>query len=237
MALVLKNGAIFLHIPKTGGNFITEILEKCDVVDSAIGHKHCDVDRLCTPMTNSVKKIAKYWFRRRFGGLRHSKNRFGENTPFMFCFVRHPLRWYESWFKYQTQPSRNWMNWGDEANPYKWHPNAALNGTGDADFNRFVENVIAKRPGYVSEMFSWYTKPPVAMIGRQENLVHDLVRGLKEAGLEFDENLILNYPRVGVSPEPPKKIVWDSDLRDEVLRLEYPAIVRYGYATGDSAEI
>ena len=46
MALLLKNGAVFLHIPKTGGNWVREVLGKLDLIESEIGHKHSDVDRV-----------------------------------------------------------------------------------------------------------------------------------------------------------------------------------------------
>ena len=140
-----------------------------------------------------------------------------------------PLSWYESWFKYMTQPSRQWKFWGDEEDPDHWHPNAVLNGLGDPDFNQFVRKVIRKRPGYVTEMYGWYTKSQIDFVGKQENLPDDLITVLKQMNLEFDEAFVRNYPRVGESPSPSAEIVWEGSLKEEVYKLEYAGIVRYGY--------
>lgn len=215
MALLLHGNALFLHIPKTGGNWVTKVLEEMGLVADKIGHKHVDIDHLLLSER---------------GGYLH------KHKPFMFCFVRHPLSWYESWFKYMSQPSRQWRNWGSEREAEKWHPNAMLNNLGDGDFNRFVSNVMQKRPGYVTELFGWYTKPPVGFVGRQECLRHDLITALKLAQVVFDPEMIRNYPQVGVSPQPDCDVVWDPVLKKRVAELEYAGLVRYGYETAFSIE-
>ena len=230
MALVLKNGAVFLHIPKTGGNWITEVLEKCGLVRSNVPPKHADLDRLFWPIRPTRYGTLKFLLKKLWVG------RTLRRKPFIFCFVRHPLSWYESWFKYMTQPSRQWQNWGDPTDPDNWHPNSVLNGLGDPDFNQFVRNVIRKRPGYVTEMYGWYTKSMMDFVGRQENLPDDLIAVLKRMNLEFDEAFIRNYPRVGESPLPATKIVWDDSLKEEVYKLEYAGIVRYGYLPGSQGK-
>jgi len=230
MALVLKNGAIFLHIPKTGGNWITDVLEKNNLVTGSLGFKHADIDRLFVPSLNSEKMLLKYFLKRRMESiLSRMLGTSGKQKPFMFCFVRHPLTWYESWFKYMSQPSRLWRMWGDEKAHVVWHPNSVLNGLGHKDFNQFVRNVVRKRPGYVTELFGWYTKPQIDFVGKLENLREDLITVLKMMGLDFDEESIRTHPKVGVSPKPAQEIVWDKDLKEEVYKLEYAGIVRYGY--------
>jgi len=61
MALLLRNGAVFLHIPKTGGNWVRGVLEKLDFIEGEIGHKHLDVDRvLFEPyFTHIERRISK----------------------------------------------------------------------------------------------------------------------------------------------------------------------------------
>lgn len=221
MALVLKGGAIFLHIPKTGGNWVTTVLKECGLVKGSIGHKHADIDRVLFPSENSGHKLLKYLIKR--------KLLYPRDKPFMFCFVRHPVKWYESWFKYMSQPSRQWCEWGDEKDTKRWHPNAVLNGLGDTNFNQFVRNVIRKRPGYVTELYGWYTKPQIDFVGKQENLREDLIHVLRVLDFEFDEDFVRNFPKVGVSSKTEDKVIWDPDLKEEVFKLEYAGIVRYGY--------
>lgn len=41
MVLLLKKcGAIFLHIPKTGGSWVSRVLWECDLVEKRLGYKH-----------------------------------------------------------------------------------------------------------------------------------------------------------------------------------------------------
>lgn len=222
MALLLKNGAVFLHVPKTGGNWVTEVLGKMDLVERQVGHKHADYDhfrRPTLPARRPVKAGKKF--------LSHMlRNR--HEPSYLFCFVRNPLTWYESWFKYMSQESRQWKYWGSQHTD-SWHPNSLLDGLGSSDFNTFVSNVINKRPGYVTEMFGWYTPPAVDFVGRQEHLREDLIVALDAMELDYDKKFVRDYHEVGVSR--PRKVVveWDSALKEAVTRLEYAGLVRYGY--------
>ena len=127
-----------------------------------------------------------------------------------------------------SQPQVNWKEFVDEKNPRYWHPNSILNGLGDSDFCSFARKVLSKRPGFVSEMFGWYAHPSIGMVGKQESLREDLVCALRMQNLSFDEQFIMEYPAVGVS-QVKEKVVWEDNLRDEVLRVEHASIVRYGY--------
>lgn len=226
MALVLKNGAVFLHIPKTGGNWVTKALHENGLIKGVIpGRKHLDVDRVLARLSHGMIPTFKYYTLRSIGKR--------PKKPFIFCFVRHPFSWYESWFKYMSQSSRQWHDWGNEkeCRVWRWHPNSVLNGLGAPDFNQFVRNVVRKRPGYVTELYGWYTKPQVDFIGKQENLGEDLIRVLKILDLKFDEDYLRSLPAFGASPKLKKQIEWDPDLREEVARLEHAGMVRYGYSS------
>jgi hypothetical protein len=218
MALLLKNGAVFLHIPKTGGNWVSKVLQGLNLVDRKLAHKHADIDHFFAPHGRKIhlKRLAQELF-------------FPRKKPYMFCFVRNPLSWYESWFNYMSQPSRKWCYWGDERNISNWHPNALLNGLGNPDFNQFVRNVIHKRPGYVTELFGWYTKPQMDFIGRQEQLVDDFIKVLEIMNVDFDEDFVRNHEKVGVSPRSDEKICWNHELKKEVALCEYAGLIRYGY--------
>lgn len=223
MALVLKDGSVFLHIPKTGGNWVSKILRESHLVSSEMGQtKHSDQAHLTVPLSRDGKRWLGPW-------QRHKIRRTLQPRPFMFCFVRHPLSWYESWFSYMSQASRNWQNFGNENDLFDWHPNSILNGCGSEDFNQFVENVITKCPGYVSQLYSRYTCPKIDFIGKQETLREDLITVLKSLGLTFDEMHIRNAQEHGVSEKPKNPVSWNESLRKEVMALERPALRAYGY--------
>ncbi|MBI1210461.1 MAG: hypothetical protein GC190_03285 [Alphaproteobacteria bacterium] len=207
MAQVLVDGSIFLHIPKTGGSWVTAALKDQNLIRRKVEGKHACMDRVLYERTRFAP------WRREF---------------FTFCFVRNPLSWYESWFKFMSDPKQNWRDWGSTISGRKgWHPNAILNGCGAEDFNTFVANVVRKRPGYVTELFGWYTKPPISFIGRQENLAEDLIRVLSMRGIAFDEQRIRSSIRENVSGD--HHLEWDPDLRRDVVQLEYAAFRRFGY--------
>lgn len=224
MALLLKNNAVFLHIPKTGGNWVTDVLRNEGLVVDELGmHKHIDMQRLLNygdyhPTPSWLSPIAKKI---------HAK-RTKLNPDYIFCFVRNPFHWYESWWQYMSQPKRDWRDYGEAGNPHKWHPNAPLNGLGGSSFNAFVKNVIQKHPGYVTELYSWYTEPPINFIGKQESLCNDLIHALKTLNLDFDEDRIRNQKPVGVSPKT-QPVQWHSETRQQIATLEKEAFQKYGY--------
>ncbi len=210
MAALLKCGAIFLHVPKTGGSWVSTVLEKNGLVFANVGEIHDD-----------AKRIAEFerWFR--------IPNKYAKpNRPFFkFCFVRHPLTWYESWFKYQA--ARGWPNWGEDSS--RWHPNAMLDGLGASDFATFLANVLERRPGYVSELYGWYVTREVHFVGRYEHLARDLFSVLEYLHGSIDEQRIRSVSPVNVSSTADVRV--PSDLQQAVERAEYPAFRRFGYET------
>ena len=127
-----------------------------------------------------------------------------------------------------------WQSWGDEGDLFRPHPTAVLNGLADADFNHFMEKVIAKRPGFVSELYAAYAWSGIDFVGRLESLAEDLIRALRMMGTPSDEAWIRSRRRLNESAAPAQPIARDEQLRAEVLKLEYPALVRFGY--GDAAD-
>ena len=84
MAVLLKCGGLFLHIPRTGGRWITEVLESSDLVFAHVGERHATAADLA-PLER----------------LLQTPHGYGKgNRPLLkFCFVRHPQRWYEASYR------------------------------------------------------------------------------------------------------------------------------------------
>lgn len=223
MALLLKSGGIFLHIPKTGGSWVTKILKEQNLVKANFGHKHASFDRVVfrenfEKSHKLIPSLMGRWFTKYFA-------RTQLHEDYMFCFVRHPLSWLESYWRYRVD--HDWKHWGTVRSKVYWHPNAILNGLGDNDFSQFEE--WDGRPGYVSEFYSEYTKAGINFIGRQENLTEDLITALNHLNENFDEDYIRSSSPFNVTKTPKTKATWDPEVRRAALITELPALIHYGY--------
>jgi len=222
MAILLKNGSVFLHIPKTGGRWVSGVLHELDLVDRVLPPRHLDIARFNHALEKELCDRHRFKFMR-------DKLRNSLAEPFMFCFVRSPFAWYESWFKFMSRPDQNWRYWGDANKMQDWHPVSALNGLGSSDFNEFIANVIDQQPGFVSRLFAFYTQGEVNYVGKQERLADDLIQVLKLLGMDVNVDQVKDYPMFGVSDPSSEELSWDSDLKRRIAKLEYATFVRHGY--------
>jgi len=74
MPLILENGAVFLHIPKTGGTWFKQAALAAGVKLAEFGDQHGGIDKMV-----ELGKDEE-WF----------------DDRFVFTIVRHPLSWYQS---------------------------------------------------------------------------------------------------------------------------------------------
>jgi hypothetical protein len=228
MAYLLRNGAVFLHIPKTGGTWIKQVLQELDLIQAPLGHQHSDWERsFWHDKLHRDFKVMRYIFRRVVRS-RQAQPRINPNC-FKFCFIREPLRWYESYWRFMESLDWNWKSWGDERDPYRWHPCAMVNGLESPDFNTFMHNVNKKRPGFVTEMYGWYVRPGIGFVGKQECLRQDLIKAFSLMNLEVDVSRILSMPRQNESPAHIPMPEWDPALKRATLRFEYAGYLRFGY--------
>jgi hypothetical protein len=125
------------------------------------------------------------------------------------------------------QATSGWPNWVDE--PDVWNPTVKLDGLGDTDFNVFITNVLREHPGFLTEMYDWYTSRGVHFVGKHENMADDLLTVLKFLNVKFDEAKIRNFKPVNVSKK--METHWRLDLIEALEQAEYPAFIRFGYKT------
>jgi len=223
MAVMLKNDSIFLHIPKTGGKWVDSVLKELDLIRFNFSHNHSDYERTI----NFNRYYPMHFIRQTIkNGYYLPKVR----AAFKFCFVRHPLKYYESYFKYAW--SLDWPRFPGlnvNSNTDLWHPNEPLFEIGDKDFNKFIENVIQHCPGYVTSLYDSFVNQDIDFVGKTENLSEDLIKVLELMNIDFNEEKVKNHKMVNVSKKTNSKIIWDEDLKQEILKLEYPTLKKYGY--------
>jgi hypothetical protein len=206
-------------------------LEKLNLVRARIRPDHADYERVFWhDRFHRDGKVLRGILRRAIASPRAPVKL--KLNAFKFCFVREPLSWYESYWRFMQ--ALQWKAWGDEFNPDQWHPIAALNGLGHTDFNTFIRNVNRKRPGFVTELYGRYVRGDV-VFGKQEDLEADLLTFVRRMGHLPGSMSLPAVPRINETPACIPKPVWDPALREETLRLEYAGYVRYGYSLETAA--
>lgn len=232
-------GAVFLHIPKTGGSWVTDALRAQNLIAYQFGHIHADLNQASKHLDIGAALSDVGGWAKRFVPMSWKKSRialrakhrqratYKPHMPPTFCFVRHPLRWYESFWRYMRgRAGDDWSQEPDLLHP--WHPCAPLRMLGHADFRQFVRNVNREQPGFVTQMYARYAQGETTIVGKQENLVEDLGRILKRLAVGFDEHQLRQSERINVSDQR-ARLTWSDELREETHRLEYAGLVRYGY--------
>lgn len=217
MAKLLKNNLIFLHIPKTGGNWLKKILLEEGLVERSIEHKHASFELVCGNLragrqrTNPVRHIARHVLTRR-------------NWVF-FSVVRNPLKWYESWFKYQK--SKDFKDWGSDTSLYEWHVTSPLNGIKSEEFNAFVSAIHEKAPGYVTQLFTSFVPSQSVIALKNETIREDFLSFCERFDLTVNEANVRQSKPFGVSPAA--DIEWERAVFERTVELEKAAFVRFGY--------
>lgn len=200
-----RANAVFLHVPKTGGHWIEAALARLNI------------DFVRAPHVGGVTN--------RHALLRHLTRK----GAFCFTFVRNPLEWYESWWKFQAG------RW-EVFEPGVWHPQRVLESCADDDFGRFVQNCLRREPGYVTRLYEWYAGPPgdtcVDFVGRHERLAPDLAHVLTRLGYDVSVAQLREIPPQNVSPGRCGRPQWDTALRKSIENAERSAIRRF-YGAGE----
>lgn len=110
----------------------------------------------------------------------------------------------------------------------RWHPQRPIDSCGNDDFNIFIANILREYPGYVTEMYGWYTEG-VDFIGKNESLEDDLIKALEKAGLQIDADTVCRFPKVNQSNTFNHEPEWDPELLKKVIETESAGIDRFGY--------
>jgi len=145
--------SVFYHIPKTGGTWVTEVLK-------GIGGERVQVEG--THPYNITKE--------------HATPLVYRTQKFKFAFVRHPVSWYQSMWKFRANNKWQYESVFDVKLP----------------FTEWVRHFLKQHPGIYSEIVREFEG--VDFMGRQENLRADLLKALEmsgddTSGIEIDRGL------------------------------------------------
>lgn len=180
------SGAIFLHVPKTGGTFIRNYFKETNLFIREIGYEHYNGQDI--------------------------RDNIDSTEDLVFCFVRHPLTWYLSyWTMRQSTP-------GDRSGGY-------LDTIVDLPFKEFIETLLRDYPGYLTGFFNGYTSRCRA-IGRQEYLRSDLNNILRMLRTPYNIKYLFERP-VDNTTTPIER--YPLSLALDVMKSEEQLIRRFNY--------
>ena len=207
MALPLKTGWLFVHLPKTGGSWLRHVLRDAGFV--ADDDEEVDPGVVAWPVPASASS-----------GMRrcHATARsIGHDPARSFCFVRHPLAWYRSLWAHGARDG--------------WEPKEfVLDQYGCDDFLEFMDRCLRAFPtGFVSLLYRIYTEG-AGFVGRYERLGDDLPAALEVAGLD-PMTPFLHAPMNVASAQPDlgQRCLYPLELARRVAAVEDEAIRRFGY--------
>ena len=194
-----------MHIPKTGGTWVTEALGVAGVRSNYLWRRsqpRCSPigsDRAVSPAHADLAATSDYGDR------------------YTFAFVRHPLDWWRSFWAFRMRT--------------EWQPGHPIDSRAcSPDFDEFISQVLEHLDGHLTERFGWYIGPaeaPISFIGRFESLTDDLVRALTAAGERFDEVLLRAHPRSNVTDYYRFPAMFDPELARRLARSEHAIIERF----------
>lgn len=207
MAFVLPR-SIFVHVPKTGGQWVVSALEHAGVPVRPLGVVHTSPDEIADQVDQLEQDC-------------------------LFVMVRHPLTWYQSIWAHRSD-----LNWApvdaEEWFTPRWIEfwRELTASCSSLDFKDFVAKCVNAYPdGLVTTLYDAYTTN-CHFVGHQEQLADDLVSILKQMGEVFDETLLR-----GTSPRNVRgrcshwrrQSAYTRELVELVTNVEASVIERFGY--------
>ena len=196
---LLDANALFLHIPKTGGLFVEAALKAAEI----------RIDAWPAVREGMSLRHAPVWAHLR-------------TYDFVFTFVRHPLAWFESWWRFQQ--AHDWERW----EPERWHPQRCLERFARLPFPEYMEQVVTHEPGYLTRLYEWMIGPPdsglVQFVGYQESLADDLCNILRSMGYHVEEERIRSCPPANMSLGV---VSCPERIRERLLAAEAAVLQRY----------
>lgn len=181
--------AIFLHIPKTGGTWVTNYFR-----ETGMDHWHKELGLHAHIGSDQIRKII------------------GHTEDLCFCFVRHPLTWYRSYWQHKTDLAR------ERSLGY-------LDSIVDLPFQEFIETILQNQPGFLTNHFRIFTER-CRFVGKQENLRKDLNNFLKYLRIPYDKEYLFKMPRANITPSNKK---YPIELALAIMEAEKGLINEYNY--------
>jgi hypothetical protein len=204
---ISKNRAMFLHIPRTGGTTVGKVVRQLGL--TAVHYRPERHEALRLPVNHCL--------------LPHYSPQQLIDVDMICTFVRHPIAYYESIWKWMAMPREPRVR---VMKSWRWHPTLSAWLQYSPDFNEWVWNMLRNEPAWYSRLLGWYVGPQggeyVNWIGRTESLDKDFRFLLSLWGVEDVDSLTI--PRENSIQV---KLEWEESLKKDVLSMEAVVVRRF----------
>lgn len=198
------------HIPRCGGTWVEDALQACGV--------------------NVLRWVeqAEPWIARKHSLLAHYRRESMVQVDFVAAFVRHPVAYYESVWKFlgSRGPGKRQHLWRH----FRWHPHASASRLYHQDFNEWINRMLSNQPCWCTRLFEQYVGPKGGafcdFIGRTETLEEDFIALMRAFGYPVD-CWIDRLKALGLRNAVSRKIEWDPELLQKTLTSERLIINRF----------
>jgi len=209
MILLKKHGVLVQHIPRTGGTWIRDAIDAC-------GISYCKCLAACPQhiaikhgLATHIRKTSKY---------PHS---------IIAAFVRHPVAYYESVWKWMTdanmQKTRHRLLHG-------WHPHGTAVKLYRADFNEWVDVMLDEKSAWYTRLVELYVGPDggefCSFVGRTEHLLRDVVNLLSVSGYSSEANTT-NLASLQSANVRTLHVEWQEATKQRVIHEEREVASRF----------
>jgi hypothetical protein len=211
MALIIDKTYIFYHIPKTGGNSFRHFLATNTTLSlKEIGHKHATPDYLSGLLNaNTLKKLFP--------------DPIKKLAPIVI--IRNPIDWYLSWYNYNK--SRSIVRWGERRIVRDWHPLASLNSLDYKTFQGFLDQMLDKHQGFVSNLYRRYLSESRVHVVRLEDIANGAMAEMDRLGLKHEQFSTFDFPKIRPSERIQDSI--SEHYKAEIQKSEEEALIKFGY--------
>ena len=198
---------MFIHVPKTAGQWVAAALEHAGLIVGQLGVVHASPDEIRDDPA----------FRERGA---------------CFAMVRHPLTWYQSMWAHRMDESWEPVDDPDWFTPRWIETFAPLTSCRSDLFEDFVRRCLDRFPGgFVSRLYDEYTEG-CTFVGRHERVLEDLEAALSLAGECFDAQRFRTVDPINVRSSRPRRQAacsYPPDLIERVLSVEMRCLERFDY--------
>jgi len=233
------DGALFLHVPRTGGTWVQTALCRLGIRSRSCSNRCKNKYKLRMPFKHQH--------------IFHIDPAIVTQMKFVWTNVRHPVKYYESVWKWMTHLKRqiadaqtnsqrkvhtrrfksllNCSQRMEEKTRFVWHPHSECAKVYDSDFNVWVERMLETQGNWVTRLYWLTTGPPGGewchYIGRTSSITQDLFNVLELLGKELTQKDKDKVNQLSPRNAYDYDIEWRADLNKQMLHEERHTISRW----------